>query len=125
MIENYSFEKLEVYKQAKQLVVDVYRLLDEFPNTEKFALCGQIRRSIVSVPSNIAEQSGRSSKKEKIHFLEIAYGSLMESYCQLQIGVDLNYIEPIKFDKLSASFLSVSKMLSGLRNSFLEINPNL
>ena len=70
----YSFENLKVWREAKELVVDVYHLLDHFPKFEKYALCDQIRRAIVSVPSNIAEGSGRKSLKEQIHFLEISYG---------------------------------------------------
>ena len=84
----YSFEKLKVWQEAKKLVVDVYHLLDNFPKFEKYALCDQIRRAIVSVPSNIAEGSGRRSLKEQIHFLEIAYGSLMETYNQLLIAIE-------------------------------------
>lgn len=68
-MEEFSFEKLVVYDKARQLVRDVYKLLDKFPDVEKYALCDQIRRSIISVVSNIAEQSGRMSKKEKVHFL--------------------------------------------------------
>ena len=75
----YSFEKLNVWQEARTLVVDVYHLLDSFPQIEKYALCDQIRRAITSVPSNIAEGSGRSSLKEQMHFLEISYGSLMET----------------------------------------------
>ena len=67
----YSFEKLNLWQEAKLLVVDVYHLLDGFPKFEKYALCDQIRRAIVSVPSNIAEGSGRKSLREQIHFLEI------------------------------------------------------
>ena len=59
----YSFEKLKVWQEAKKLMVDVYHLLDNFPKLEKYALCDQIRRAIVSVPSNIAEGSGRRSLK--------------------------------------------------------------
>lgn len=88
----YSFEKLNVWQEAKKLVVEVYHLLDSFPKFEKYALSDQIRRAIVSVPSNIAEGSGRKSIKEQIHFLEISYGSLMETYNQLLIAIDLGYI---------------------------------
>ena len=70
----YSFEKLLVYQTARKLVKDVYILIQRFPTEERFALCDQVRRAIISVPSNIAEQSGRTSYKERIHFLDIAYG---------------------------------------------------
>lgn len=114
----YSFEKLEVWKESKTLVLLVYEALKEFPPSERFALCDQIRRAVISVPSNIAEGSGRTSFKEKIHFIEIAYGSLMESYCQLLIAVDLNYISISNVNKIKPEFEYVSKMLIGLRASF-------
>ena len=88
----YAFENMNAWKEARILVKKVYQLLDNFPKFEKYALCDQIRRSIVSVPSNLAEGSGRISTKEQLHFYEIAYGSLMEAYNQLILASDLNYI---------------------------------
>ena len=116
----YSFEKLNVWQEAKQLVVDVYHLLDDFPMLEKYALCDQIRRATVSVPSNIAEGSGRKSLKEQIHFLEIAYGSLMETYNQLLIAIDLAYISKESVEEIKSSIDSVAKMINGLSNSFSQ-----
>lgn len=116
----YSFEKLKVWQEARGLVVKVYKLLDQFPNFEKYALCDQLRRAIVSVPSNIAEGSGRTSLKEQIHFIEIAYGSLMESYNQLIIAVDLNYINDDSLDILRPDIDNVARMLNGLRNTYMN-----
>ncbi|MBQ3787197.1 MAG: four helix bundle protein [Bacteroidales bacterium] len=116
----YSFEKLKVWQEAKKLVIDVYHLLDGFPRFEKFALCDQIRRAIVSVPSNIAEGSGRRSLKEQIHFLEIAYGSLMETYNQLLIAIDLTYITEECVEAIKPSIDAVAKMINGLSNSYEE-----
>ena len=116
----YSFEKLKVWQEAKKLVVDVYHLLDNFPKFEKYALCDQIRRAIVSVPSNIAEGSGRRSLKEQIHFLEIAYGSLMETYNQLLIAIDLTYITEESVESIKPSIDAVAKMINGLSNSYEE-----
>lgn len=116
----YSFEKLKVWQEAKKLVVDVYHLLDSFPRFEKYALCDQIRRAIVSVPSNIAEGSGRRSLKEQIHFLEIAYGSLMETYNQLLIAIDLTYITEESVETIKPSIDAVAKMINGLSNSYEE-----
>jgi len=116
----YSFEKLKVWQEAKKLVVDVYHLLDSFPKFEKYALCDQIRRAIVSVPSNIAEGSGRRSLKEQIHFLEIAYGSLMETYNQLLIAIDLTYITEESVETIKPSIDAVAKMINGLSNSYEE-----
>lgn len=114
----YSFERLKVWQEAKYLVVEVYRLLDKFPQFEKYALCDQIRRAIVSVPSNIAEGSGRKSLKEQIHFLEISYGSLMEAYNQLLIAIDLTYINKESVEAIKPSIDGVAKMINGLSNSF-------
>ena len=114
----YSFESLKAWQEARSLVVDVYQLLDKFPKFEKYALCDQLRRSIVSVPSNLAEGSGRSSLKEQIHFIEISYGSLMESYNQLIIATDLNYIDVQSLENIKPSIDTVARMLNGLRNTF-------
>lgn len=116
----YSFEKLKVWQEAKKLVVDDYHLLDNFPRFEKYALCDQIRRAIVSVPSNIAEGSGRRSLKEQIHFLEISYGSLMETYNQLLIAIDLTYITEESVEAIKPSIDAVAKMINGLSNSYSE-----
>ena len=116
----YSFEKLKVWQEAKKLVVDVYHLLDRFPKFEKYALCDQIRRAIISVPSNIAGGSGRRSLKEQIHFLEIAYGSLMETYNQLLIAIDLTYIKEESVEAIKPSIDAVAKMINGLSNSYEE-----
>ena len=114
----YSFEGLEVWKSSMNLVVTVYDLMKQFPTTERYALCDQLRRSIVSVPSNIAEGSGRSSLREKVRFIEIAYGSLLEAYCQLSIAAKLNYITSKDFNSLKDQISCISKMLSKLRSSF-------
>lgn len=116
----YSFEKLNAWQEAKKLVVAVYQLLDSFPKFENYALCDQIRRSIVSVPSNIAEGSGRKSLKEQIHFLEIAYGSLMEVYNQLLIAIDLTYITKESVDSIKPTIDAVAKMINGLSKTYSE-----
>ena len=114
----FSFEGLEVYQAARVLVRDVYRLQQKFPQTETYALGDQIRRSASSVTSNIAEGSGRNSNKEKVHFIEIAYGSLMEAFSQLQIAQDLGYLTEQDIDTIRPQFISVAKMLSGLKKHF-------
>jgi four helix bundle protein len=116
----YSFENLNVWQEAKKLVVDVYHLLDDFPMFEKFALCDQIRRAVISVPSNIAEGSGRKSLKEQIRFLEIAYGSLMETYNQLLIAIELCYISEESVETIKPRIDAVAKMINGLSYSFSE-----
>lgn len=117
-VDNFTFFDLRVYKEAKLLVREVYSLLDKFPKVETFALSDQLRRAVVSVPSNIAEGSGRYSIREKIHFIEIAYGSLTETLCQLDIAHDLNYITDEEFVNEKERINVIGKQLSGLRASF-------
>ena len=119
---NFSFESLEVWQKSRALVSDVYRLVQLFPSYENHALCDQIRRSVISIPSNIAEGSGRTSIKEKIHFIEIAFGSLMEVYCQLQLAVDLGYIKH-DINTIISKIVSIAKMLTKLRSSFKNQIP--
>ena len=116
----YAFENLNAWKEARKLVVSVYQLLDGFPKFEKYALCDQIRRSIVSVPSNLAEGSGRISTKEQLHFYEIAYGSLMEAYNQLILAADLHYIGDDNLNELRPQIDTVARMMNGLRTSLLK-----
>ena len=114
----YSFEKLEVWTDARQLVVEIYKLTKLMPLDERFGLCSQIQRAAVSVVSNIAEGTTRTSDKEKIRFVEIAYGSLMEVYCQLCIAVDLKYITEIQILEQKEMIDIIAKKLSGLKNAY-------
>jgi four helix bundle protein len=117
-VDKFKFFDLRVYKEAKLLVREVYSFLDKFPKVETFALSDQLRRAVVSVPSNIAEGSGRYSIREKIHFIEIAYGSLTETLCQLDIAHDLEYISDKEFTEVKERIEVIGKQLSGLRSSF-------
>lgn len=119
-MDNFSFYDLRVYKESKNLVKEIYRLMDKFPQYEMYALSDQLRRSVTSIPSNIAEGSGRASFKEKIHFVEIAYGSLMESLCQMDLAQDLGYITHDEFLSIENQVTVVGKQLSGLKASYLR-----
>lgn len=94
--------------------------MEGFPQIERYALCDQIRRAIVSVPSNLAEGSGRISIKEQLHFYEIAYGSLMEVYNQLIIAVDLKYIEASSLIDLQPQIDHVARQMNGIRSSLIK-----
>lgn len=117
----YSYQTLNVYKDAKALVVDVYRLLKQYPTEERYALCDQIRRAAISITSNIAEGMSRFSDKEKVHFLEIAYASMMEVESQLDISVDLEYISMEQFKNMVDSINSIGKQLSALRAKYVNL----
>jgi four helix bundle protein len=116
--ENYMFrfQKLEIYQLSKELVKYIYKLTRNFPNEEKFALTQQINRAVVSVPSNIAEGTSRNSSKEKIYFINIAYGSLMEVVCQMEISLDLGYIKQVDYDE----FLKQTKTLTVKMSNFIK-----
>ena len=114
---SFVFETLDVFQKVRQLVKDIYLLLENFPSFERYTLCDQIRRAAVSVPSNIAEGYGRFSLKERLHFIEISYGSLMEVYCQLSIANDLGFINSDNYETTKIKINEIAKMLYGLRKS--------
>lgn len=121
MIEQvYSFEKMEVWQLSRTFVTSIYKLVSSFPQEERYSLCDQIKRAAVSVSSNIAEGCSRSSLKEQKHFIEIAYGSLMEVYCQLILAVDLNYISAAQLSDVKITIDRISKMLGSLRYSITQ-----
>ena len=113
----FAFERLKVWQLSKEYVMTSYDLLKQFPDYEKFGLCNQIRRAVISIPSNIAEGSERMSIKEQLHFISIAYGSLMEVYCQFSISKDLSYITDDEFKIIKAQTTSISKMLNALKTA--------
>jgi len=109
-----SFRKLNVYVKAKELIKQVYELLKKFPKEEQYALCDQLRRAAVSIPSNIAEGCGRETQKDQTHFLNIAYGSLMETFSQLDMACDLGYITNSEFEQIEVLVNEEAKMLAGM-----------
>ena len=113
---------LIVYQKSKELVIFVYKMLDLFPDAEKFALCSQMRRAVVSVPSNRAEGMGRLSDKDQAHFLNMSYGSLMEVYAQADIAHDLKYIDDEMFNQLEEQVDSISKMIQSM--CYIRKNPS-
>ena len=119
-MEDFYYRKLNVYQESLQLVADIYALSILFPTSEQYGLSDQIKRAVVSVPSNIAEGMGRFSLKERIHFLEIACGSLMEVMCQLEIANMVGYIAQEVFVKEEQSVTRISKMLVALRKAMEE-----
>lgn len=117
MEDGFSYRKLKVYKKAQGFVLSVYELIRKFPKEEQYALCDQLRRAAISITSNIAEGTSRSSKKELLHFVEISYGSLMEVQSQLEIAQLLNYITQEDLQEVEIQTVELAKMLSGLRQS--------
>lgn len=113
----YSFEKLEVWQRSREFVKAVYLITREFPAEEKFGVNSQLRRSAISVSSNIAEGCTRWSNKDKARFYEIAFGSLMENLNQLIVAHDLNYISETDLAKMRLLIDEIAKKLSALHKS--------
>lgn len=112
-----DFTDLVVWKKAHELVLLIYKEVKAFPKSEKYALSNQLRRSAVSVTSNIAEGFSRQSKKEKIQFYYIDAGSLTELRNQLIIAKDVGFIDKDDYAKLNSLALEVGKMIYGLIGS--------
>ena len=119
-MNDFYYRNVDAYKLAKEFANNIYRLLQKFPPEERFALVDQMRRSAISVPANIAEGLGRFSIKERIHFLDIAYGSLTEALCETEIAHDNQYITSEEFASIDNLATRVSMTIYGLKKS-LEI----
>ncbi len=122
-MEFFGYRKLIAYVRACEVRRYTYRLLKLFPKEEQFALCSQMRRSAVSVTSNIAEGMTRYSTKDKVHFLEISFGSLMELMSQLEVALDENYISEKDFTNLENLVGETARLLTGLQKSFNTGDP--
>jgi four helix bundle protein len=110
-----SFTDLIAWQEGHKLVVMIYKITEKFPNKEIFGITNQIRRSAVSITSNIAEGFSRSTSKDKHHFYCIASGSLSELQNQLIISRDIKYLEKELFDKIANQTIKVAKLISGLK----------
>ena len=125
-MNDFFYKKVDAYHIAKEYVIYVYSLLKKYPQYENHALCDQIRRAAISIPSNIAEGLGRMAVKERVHFLEIAFGSLAEVSCQLDISESLGYISASELQEAETKAEHLSKDMSGLKNYLTsKINSNL
>lgn len=112
-----NFRDLSVWEKAVDLATEIYNCTNNFPKTEKFSLTDQIRRSVVSISSNIAEGAGRKSLKEFRHFLDIATGSCYELETQLTISKNLSYLDHSQFVILERKIVEIQKMLYALKKS--------
>lgn len=117
-MEVYGYRKLIAYQKAKEVVKRSYKLLNKFPAEERFALCDQLRRASISITSNIAEGVTRYSVKDKAHFIEISYGSLMEVSSQFEIAEELGYISSEERLSMDQLIEEVARLLSGLQKTY-------
>jgi four helix bundle protein len=112
------YKDLDVWKEARVLVKLVYESIQRFPKEEIFGLQSQIKRAVISIPSNIAEGSGRNTRKDSLQFFYIARGSAYEVETQLYLSFDLNFINEITLNTLLNQIERVRKLLSGLITYF-------
>ena len=123
MKNDFFYKKLEAYKKSKEFTLYVYSLLNRFPAYEQYAICDQLRRAAISISSNIAEGMGRMAVKERIHFLEISYASMIEVLCQLDISNSLGYVSSEDLSNAEALGSDLGRIMSGLRKSLIDKLP--
>lgn len=124
-MEVFGYRKLIAYQKAKEVVKRTYKLLKKFPSEERYAMCDQLRRASISITSNIAEGVNRFSIKDKSHFIEIAYGSLMEVSSQFEIAEELGYISSEDRQNMDLLIEEDARLLSGLLNSYKPSDTKL
>lgn len=112
-----NYKELKVWKKSMELVKQIYTQTKSFPIEERYGLTAQIQRSAVSIPSNIAEGSGRNSEKELIQFLSIAHASSYELETQVIIAKELNYLSNEVFEMINSLIQEVQKMLYALKKN--------
>ena len=117
---DFNFRRLVCYQKGRALVGEIYKVVKGLPAEEKYALGDQLRRAAVSVTSNIAEGTGRQSYKDQAHFLELSYGSLMEVMSQLDVALDLGFIDNDIHLSLEHMIHEEARILSGYRASLLS-----
>ena len=113
----FRFEKLDVWQKAVEYADLIYKLTKKFPPEERFGLTSQLRRSAVSISSNIAEGTSRSSDSDLARFVEIAYGSLLESISELEIAKRQEFLNQEMFEEAYKMAEDLAKMLSGFRRT--------
>src|SRR5512133_310594 len=123
MFGMHDFRRLQVWTKARELAVAVDALTRTFPRRDAGIVSGQLRRSAISIPANIAEGCGKSSRKETVRFLQIAGGSAKETANHLLIASDLGYITPSDREKHLGTLGSIERMLVGLMRTLSTADP--
>ncbi len=116
----FAFEKLNVWQEGRKISKCIYKDTQTFPNEEKFGLTNQMRRAAISICSNIAEGSSRTSAKDQAHFYQISYSSLMELMSQIIIANDLDYLTNEQENNYRLKVEKTANMINALRKSRLN-----
>ena len=112
----HNYSNLQIWQQAMELVVEVYKLTKTFPAEEKYGLVSQMNRDAVSVPSNIAEGAGRGSNKDFSHFISISIGSMCELHTQLVLSERLGFIDHLQYKKIQEHLDDIQRMAVSFKN---------
>jgi four helix bundle protein len=112
-----NYQELTVWKHAHGLALELYRCTAPFPERERYGITSQLRRAAISVPSNIAEGTGRVGNRDQARFLQVARGSVCELECQLLLARDIGYLTSEAWSALDNRCREVGKMLNGLIRS--------
>jgi len=110
-----TFKEIKVWQKAHQLVLEIYKITEIFPRSEKYYLTPQLRRSSASIPTNIVEGYKRRSDKDFAHFLNIADSSLEETKYHLLLAYDLSYLDKINYERVSILADEIGRMLYGFQ----------
>ncbi|MFA7494371.1 MAG: four helix bundle protein [Proteiniphilum sp.] len=113
----HNFKKLDIWNRSVEFVTDIYRLVNTFPQVERFGLIAQMQRAAVSIPTNIAEGSAKSSNKDFARFLEISLGSAYELETELSLSFKLSYIEAETYEQFQQKLSELQRMISGFKNT--------
>ncbi|MGB5821731.1 MAG: four helix bundle protein [Saonia sp.] len=120
----HKVDDLKIWQKSIELVKSIYQLVSELPSDEKYGLISQIKRSAISIPSNIAEGAGRNSNKEFKHFLSIANGSAFELHTQLILVIELNLYNESEVQKLISKCVEIQKMGYSFQKTLTKKNLN-
>ena len=113
----FSFEKLIAWQKGRELAILIYKTTKNFPKDEIFGLTSQMRRCSISIASNLAEGSGRSSMKDKARFSEIAYSSSLELLNQVILSHDFEYVDENQYIQIREKITEVNMLIDGLHKS--------
>ena len=119
-MKNFNYKDLSVWKKSFSLCLDIYKISMKYPRAELYGLVSQLRRSAVSIPSNLAEGHSRQHTKEFINFISISLGSSAELETQIMISYELKYIDKEEYESLINKLVEIIKMLKGLLRSLRE-----
>jgi len=118
----HNFKELVIWKKARELAKEIYLLCDEFPKAELYGISSQMKRAVISIPSNIAEGAGRTTKVEFCRFLDIATGSAFELETQLYLAFDFGFISESNLQEISSKLESLQKMIYTFKKTINNSN---